>query len=490
MSTLHSASNDPLAAAPAPLAPSLIEIPADIDTPVSAYMKLCTGSSGFLLESSAHGQDVGRYSFIGLEPFDRVEIRGRCMRIISSTGEQEFTLDPADPLAPLRDYIAASSGSLPPGLPPMLGGAVGSFGYDCVRLFEQIPDSNPDDSGLADANLLIPRSVVEFDHVQRIVRIAAMPCEADGSQAEVDARARHYRELLRGPLPQDTDSDYGVASEAVESGFNESQFRNAVQQAREHIRQGDIFQVVLSRRMSGHTPARPFEIYRALRSINPSPYMFFLDFGEFQLVGSSPEELVSLVDRQARVMPIAGTRPLAGDEPANQALEEGLLLDQKECSEHMMLVDLGRNDLGRVCEYGSVEVQELMKVVRYSHVMHMVSRVGGKLAQGRDCFDLFGSVFPAGTLSGAPKIRAMQIIDELEPLRRGPYGGAVGYIGRDCRMDMCIAIRMVLLQQGRYTIQAGAGIVADSDPQREYEECTAKMAAMSQAISRAEEGIG
>jgi anthranilate synthase component 1 len=490
MSTLHFASKDPLAAAHLLLSPSLIEIPADLDTPVSAYMKLCTGSSGFLLESSSHGQDVGRYSFIGLAPFDRVEIRGRSMRILSSTGEQEFTLDSADPLAPLRDYIAASSGSLPEGLPPMLGGAVGSFGYDCVRLFEQIPDVNPDESGLADANLLIPRSVVEFDHVQRMMRIAAMPCEADGSQDEVDARARHYRELLRGPLPLDEDNDYNVSSEAVESGFSKSQYVAAVEQAREHIRKGDIFQVVLSRRLNGHTPARPFEIYRALRSINPSPYMFFLDFGEFQLVGSSPEELVSLAGRQARVMPIAGTRPLAADEPANQALEAGLLLDQKECSEHMMLVDLGRNDLGRVCEYGSVEVQELMKVVRYSHVMHMVSRVSGRLAEGRDCFELFGSVFPAGTLTGAPKIRAMQIIDELEPLRRGPYGGAVGYIGRDCRMDMCIAIRMVQLQQGRYTIQAGAGIVADSDPQREYEECTAKMQAMRQAISRAEEGIG
>ena len=306
----------------------------------------------------------------------------------------------------------------------------------------------------------------------------------------MDARARHYRELLRGPLPDEPKNAYDAASAAQENGFSQAQFLSAVETARQHIENGDIFQVVLSRRLSGHSSARPFEVYRALRSVNPSPYMFFLDFGEFQLVGSSPEELVSLEAGVARVMPIAGTRPLAADETANLALEAGLPLDEKEKAEHLMLVDLGRNDLGRVCEYGSVQVEELMKVVRYSHVMHMVSRVSGKLASGRDCFDLLASVFPAGTLSGAPKIRAMELIDELEPLRRGPYGGAVGYIGRDCRMDMCIAIRMVQMQQGRYTIQAGAGIVADSVPQREYEECSAKMEALRQAIRRAEEGIG
>ena len=490
MSTLPSANKAPGAAAYTKLSPSLIEIPADLDTPVSAYMKLCTGESGFLLESSAHGQGVGRFSFIGLAPFDRVEIRGRVMRIITATAEQSFELDPADPLAPLREFIEQSSGTLPAGLPPMLGGAVGSFGYDCVRLFEQIPDNNPDELDLADANLLIPRSVVEFDHVQRLVRIAVMPCEADSEQAEVDARARHYREQLRGPLPARDGDSYSAASTAIENGHSTNQYQASVERAKDYIRSGDVFQVVLSRRMSGHTPAQPLEIYRALRSINPSPYMFFLDFGKFQLVGSSPEELVSLENGLARVMPIAGTRPLAADEAANRVLEEELPLDEKERSEHVMLVDLGRNDLGRVCDYGSVTVDELMQVVRYSHVMHMVSRVSGRLAKGRDCFDLLASVFPAGTLSGAPKIRAMEIIDELEPLRRGPYGGAVGYIGRDCRMDMCIAIRMVLMQQGRYTIQAGAGIVADSLAEREYEECTAKMEALRQAIQRAEEGIG
>jgi len=490
MSTLHSADRLSGAQAPAALSPSLIEIPADLDTPVSAYMKLCGTETGFLLESSEHGQGVGRFSFIGLAPFDRVELRNRTMRIITATGEQSIELDPADPLAPLREFIEASSASLPQGLPPMLGGAVGNFGYDCVRLFENIPDSNPDELGLADANLLIPRSVVEFDHGRRLLRIAAMPCEADSDQTEVDARARHYRELLRGPLPAECSADYDAASEPTECGNSAQQFLETVERARQHIRQGDIFQVVLSRRMSGHTPAQPLDVYRALRSVNPSPYMFFLNFGDFQLIGSSPEELVSLENGVARVMPIAGTRPLAMDEVANIALEEGLPLDEKERSEHVMLVDLGRNDLGRVCEYGSVNVDELMSVKRYSHVMHMVSRVSGKLAAQRDCFELLASVFPAGTLSGAPKIRAMEIIDQLEALRRGPYGGAVGYIGRGCRMDMCIAIRMVLMQQGRYTIQAGAGIVADSVAEREYEECSAKMAALCQAIQRAEEGIG
>ena len=489
MSTLHSPDNGSAIAGPG-LAASLIDIPADLDTPVSAYMKLCGGDCGFLLESSEHGNGLGRYSFIGVAPFDRVEIRGREMRIISSTGESSFELDPADPLAPLRSFIAQSSSGLPEHVPPMLGGAVGSFGYDCVRLFEQIPDGNADELGLADANLLIPRTVVEFDHVLRRLRIAAMPCAADSSQAEVDARARDCRDRLRGPLPQDESLGYEVSSPAEEQGYADGQYISAVRQAKEYIAAGDIFQVVLSRRLAGHTPARPLDVYRALRSVNPSPYMFLLDFGDFQLVGSSPEELVSLEDGMARVMPIAGTRPLAGNEAGNAALEEELLADPKERSEHLMLVDLGRNDLGRVCEYGSVSVDELMQVRRYSHVMHMVSRVSGRLARQHDCFGLLASVFPAGTLSGAPKIRAMEIIDELEPLRRGPYGGAVGYIGRECRMDMCIAIRMVLMQQGRYMVQAGAGIVADSDPQREYEECSAKMAALLEAIRIAEEGIG
>ncbi|MCB1187706.1 anthranilate synthase component I family protein [bacterium] len=489
MSTLHSHDNRAVGAGQVP-ACSLIELPADLDTPVSAYMKLCGADGGFLLESSEHGRGLGRYSFIGLPPFDRVEIRGREMRISTSTGEEVHQLDPADPLAPLRRFIEQSSRSLPAGLPPMLGGAVGSFGYDCVRLFERIPDSNANENGLADANFLVPRSVVEFDHLTRRMRIAVMPCAADATQAEVDARARHYRAVLRGPLPVEEEQPYALSSPAQECGYAAGQYIQAVEQAKEHIAAGDIFQVVLSRRQSGHTPASALSIYRALRSVNPSPYMFLLDFGGFQLVGSSPEELVSLDEGVARVMPIAGTRPLAADEEGNLALEQELLADPKERSEHLMLVDLGRNDLGRVCEYGSVNVDELMEVRRYSHVMHLVSRVSGRLAKEQDCFKLLASAFPAGTLSGAPKIRAMELIDELEPFRRGAYGGAVGYIGRDCRMDMCIAIRMVHLQQGRYTVQAGAGIVADSVPQKEYEECSAKMAALLEAIRIAEEGIG
>ncbi|MCB1216969.1 anthranilate synthase component I family protein [bacterium] len=489
MSTLHSPGSPATAAGLAP-APCLIELPADLDTPVSAYMKLCAGECGFLLESSEHGQGLGRYSFIGLAPFDRVEIRGQRMRIITATGEEEHELDPADPLAPLRRFIEQSSAGLPDGLPPMLGGAVGSFGYDCVRLFERIPDSHASETGLADASFLVPRSVVEFDHLTRRMRIAAMPCLADSSQAEVDARAMHYRERLRGPLPQEESPAYAISSPAEEVGYAPGQYQQAVRQVLEHIAAGDIFQLVLSRRLSGLTSASALAIYRALRSVNPSPYMFLLDFGDHQLIGSSPEELVSLTEGVARVMPIAGTRPLASDEAANAAREQELRADPKECSEHLMLVDLARNDLGRVCEYGSVNVDELMAVRRYSHVMHMVSRVSGRLAARSDCFELLASAFPAGTLSGAPKLRAMELIDELEPFRRGAYGGAVGYIGRDCRMDMCIAIRMVQLQQGRYTLQAGAGIVADSDPQREYDECSAKMAALVEAIRLAEEGIG
>jgi anthranilate synthase component 1 len=380
-------------------------------------------------------------------------------------------------------------------LPYFFGGAVGYLGYDLVRFFEHLPDTADDDLGLPDLHLLITDTLIAYDHVRhRLLVVANVPVQPgsdldaayDTAVAQLDA----IQSRLRAPLPP-SPAPPGAPGGELTSNMPRAHFETVVQRAKEHVAAGDIFQGVLSQRLSRPTRAAPFCIYRALRRLNPSPYMFFLDLGgdpPIRLIGSSPEVLARLQGRQAEVRPIAGTRPRGEDEAADRALEADLLADPKERAEHVMLVDLGRNDLGRVCEFGSVEVPELFAIERYSHVIHIVSRVTGRLREEFDAYDLLRATFPAGTVSGAPKVRAMEIIEDLEGVRRGPYAGAVGYFGFNGTMDTCITIRTILMQGEMAYLQAGAGIVADSDPRREWEETRHKAQALGTAIEMAELG--
>lgn len=467
------------------------ELPADLETPVSAYLKLAGDGGGFLLESVERGEHIGRYSFIGIGPFARFEVRGNEATISTPDSARRIVLEDGDPLGALRQYFEDRPKLNLEGMPPIVGGGVGFFGYDIVRSFEKLPDGNPDELNLPEVMLLFPRTVVAFDHLLRTMRIIHIPLGSDAEAAYSNAEAEIDRVIaaLSAPLSTAALEASAFGDGEYKSNFSQGEFEAIVEQAKEHIRAGDIFQAVLSQRLLRDTGAQPMQIYRALRLLNPSPYMFYIDFDGQQLIGSSPEELVKLEGGIASVKPIAGTRPRGATHAEDLALEKELLADEKERAEHVMLVDLGRNDLGRVSEIGSVSVDEMFTIDRYSHVMHIVSSVSGRLAADNDCFDLLRAVFPAGTLSGAPKVRAMEIIDELENTRRGHYGGAVGYIGADGGMDLCIAIRTILMQGRRCVLQAGAGIVADSNPQREFEETLHKMGALKRAIEMAEEGL-
>jgi anthranilate synthase component 1 len=380
-------------------------------------------------------------------------------------------------------------------LPYFFGGAVGYLGYDMVRFFEHLPHTADDDLGLPDLHLLITDTLIAYDHVRHhLLVIANVPVQPgsdfDAAYDTAVERLDAIESRLRDPLPP-SPAPPGEPGGELTSNMPRAHFEAAVRRAKEHVAAGDIFQAVLSQRLSRPTRAAPFSIYRALRRLNPSPYMFFLDLGgdpPTRLIGSSPEVLARLQGRQAEVRPIAGTRPRGEDEAADRALEADLLADPKERAEHVMLVDLGRNDLGRVCEFGSVEVPELFAIERYSHVIHIVSRVTGRLREELDAYDLLRATFPAGTVSGAPKVRAMEIIEDLEGVRRGPYAGAVGYVGFNGTMDTCITIRTILMQGEMAYLQAGAGIVADSDPRREWEETRHKAQALGTAIEMAELG--
>ncbi len=438
------------------------EIPGDLLTPVSAFLALCGGSRrGFLLESVIGGERLARYSFLGRDPLFTLEARrdGLLEHDAASTRRVK-----ADLLTALRQRLGPAAAEVP-GLPRFTGGFVGYLAWDAVRLFERLPDRHGQ-AGDVLASFSLYRSLVAFDHVlQRLVLIAlAEP----GRRAAFD-EARATLDGLEADLSRGNVAAAGAAgAQVAEASLGDGQaYRAAVARAQEYIACGDIFQVVLSRQESLDCPCDPFDVYRALRMVNPSPYMYFLKDGRSAIAGASPEMLVRVEGRRAETRPIAGTRPRGATPAEDQALERELLADEKERAEHLMLVDLGRNDLGRVCRHGSVAVPELMQVERYSHVMHLVSSVTGELAEGRDALDALVATFPAGTLSGAPKIRAMEIIDELEPLGRGLYGGAVGYLDLRGNLDFCITIRTVLLREGRATLQAGAGIVADSDPARE-----------------------
>jgi anthranilate synthase component 1 len=486
------------------LIPVYRELPADLETPVSVYLKLCgQGSSNgrgpsFLLESVEKGEQLGRYSFIGVHPPMTVAAQGDQVTIGGAGGTVLETCQ-GDPLAVVKELMAHRTPVPSPGLPRFTGGVVGYFGYDLVRFMERLPTTARTDLHAPDAVLLFADNLVVFDHVRhKLIVSAYMRVEADLRAAYADAVARIDQIIgdLRKPLTPPPAAEL-PAGTPWQSNVTQAEYERRVLAAKEYIAAGDIFQVVLSQRLSRRTEADPFTIYRALRMLNPSPYMFFLDLqgvagvgGEpLRLIGSSPEMHVRLEEGMATLHPIAGTRWRGKSAEEDAALAADLLADPKERAEHVMLVDLGRNDLGRVCEYGSVTVPVMMSVERYSHVMHIVSDVRGRVRPDQDAFSLLRATFPAGTLSGAPKVRAMEIIEELEGVRRGVYAGAVGYIDYRGQMDTCIAIRTVVMQGQTCHLQAGGGIVADSDPTYEFNESMNKLKALAVAIEQAERGI-
>ena len=469
------------------LVPVYREIPGDLLTPVSAFLALAgQAESAFLLESVVGGERIARYSFLGRNPVSTLEVRGR--RLLERRNHEERTVE-EDLLSALRARVGRSHAEVP-GLPRFTGGAVGYLTYDAVRLFERLPERHPGEEPIASFSFY--RSLVAFDHVlQRLVLIAdAEPAsrrayeEAQSVLDGLEADLRAYRPATA--LRRAASCAPESAGEGAPLGDG-SVFRAAVAQAKEHIAAGDIFQVVLSRGRTVPARSDPFTVYRALRMVNPSPYMYFLKDGSSAIAGASPEMLVRVENREVETRPIAGTRRRGRSDEEDARLGEELLADAKERAEHVMLVDLGRNDLGRVCRFESVRVPEFMGLERYSHVIHIVSSVTGELRDDKDALDALVAAFPAGTLSGAPKIRAMEIIDELEPARRGLYGGALGYLDLRGNLDFCIAIRTLVFRSGQATIQAGAGIVADSDPEAEQRETEDKAGAMLAALRLAEE---
>jgi anthranilate synthase component I len=477
--------------------PVYADLMADFETPVSAYAKLKISGPAYLLESIEGGETVSRYSFIGCRPRkvfacfkDVTEIRepGRPAQRVPT---------PRDPLKLIEDEICGYKPVPVPGMPRFMGGAVGYLGYEYIhRLEPSVPEAERDDLGLPLIYFMLSDSLLMFDRAKQTLRLCVnahvRPSAEPGrvAAAAYDAAVaelhslydllKQPRELASSPLVEPPQI------EVPPSNFTRETFGKMVEDSKEYIRAGDIIQVVLAQRFAREFGKTPLDLYRALRTVNPSPYMFLLDTGDFSLVGASPEVHVRLTDSRVEIRPIAGTRRRGTSAPEDLALEKELLTDEKERAEHLMLVDLARNDISRVCSYGSVTVPEFMVVERYSHVMHIVSQVEGRLAPGRTAFDLMRATFPAGTVSGAPKIRAMQIIAEQEKLQRGPYAGALGYFSYDGNLDSCITLRTSLLKEGKVYIQAGAGIVADSVPAAEYQECINKASALLKAVAIAE----
>jgi anthranilate synthase component 1 len=447
-------------------------------TPVALFEALYHGESwAFLYESLESPEERGRYSFIGGRPFMRFQSLGKNIRLTAGGTVYDVQGDPFDVL---KRFV--TGGIRPPDVFPFSGGAVGTVAYDAVRLIENLPESHPEAASVPELDFIFPSELVVYDHLENIADIIVYAQEGGASKAgQIAEKLKIPVQASQVPSIQIPPDVQPIAVGSLDSSFSKEAFCRAVARARDYIRAGDAFQVVLSRKMSFPFLADPLDTYKRLRTTNPSPYMYFLRLGERHVLGSSPEILVKLEGRTVCSRPLAGTRPRGKTEEEDRALEAELVRDEKEKAEHVMLVDLARNDLGRVCEYGSVRPSGLFEVERYSKVMHLVSNVEGTLQQGRDAFDVFRACFPAGTVSGAPKVRAMEIIDELEPDARGPYAGAIGYFGYSGDMDMCIAIRMLTMQNGRATVQAGAGIVADSDPEKEYMESLNKARAVLDA---------
>lgn len=454
---------------------------ADFLTPVSAFLKLEKDRPyAFLLESVEGGETVARYSFLGCDPF-------LVCRYRKDQPAAEF-------MQTLRSTLERFKSVTIPNLPPFTGGAVGYFGYDMVRTIEDIPDTGRDDLGVDDAVLMFYRTVLAFDHLRHQIHIISnllvdeSKDSLDQQYAQASAEILRIESLLRAPMEPPV-STLSAEELQVRSNFEKSDYLNAVTRAKEYIAAGDIFQVVLAQRFEVDLKTSPFEIYRALRIVNPSPYMYFLKMPEAAIVGSSPEMLVRIQGDDVAYRPIAGTRPRGANDAEDEQLAQELKADEKERAEHIMLVDLGRNDLGRVCRYGTVRVEDLMFIERYSHVMHLVSSLRGQLPGNIDRLDTMMACFPAGTVSGAPKVRAMEIIDELEPTRRGVYSGAIMYLDFSNNLDSCIAIRTLVVKGNKGYIQAGGGIVADSTPENEYMETVNKSRALLRAIQLAQRGF-
>ena len=466
--------------------------PADLLTPVSAYLRIAQGARySFLLESVEGNEKIARYSFAGANPEEIFRyVSGACVM----ESPDRLVWEERDPVSFLRERIERFHPVRVPGLPPLVAGAIGYFSYDMVRLIERLPKRLRDEIGLYDAQLMFYNGLIAFDHVQHriwIVRNVFTSGSGGSLRAKYNAairEIRRVRKLLEQPVAAErprTEKPGKGRKLKVRSNFRPSEYRDAVRKAKRYIRAGDIFQVVLSQRFSAKTKANPFEIYRELRALNPSPYPFFLQMNDVAIVGTSPEMLVKVQGRDVFYRPIAGTQPRGKDEAEDQRLEKELLASEKERAEHIMLVDLGRNDLGRVCDYGTVKVEQLMNVERFSHVMHIVSTLRGRLREDVDALDALMACFPAGTVSGAPKVRAMEIIEELEPTRRGIYAGGVLYMDFAGNLDSCIALRTMVVKNGVAYVQAGGGIVADSTSEGEYQESVNKSRALLTALESA-----
>ena len=472
------------------LVPVFRTVTADLETPVSAFLRMANEEpEAFLLESVEGGEHVGRYTFIGLAPYKKMVARGRLIEVYEGKKRRKFE---GDIFEELKLALSGHTPARLTGLPPFTAGAVGFFAYDVVRLIEKLPELAKDELKVPDACLMFFDQVVAFDHVKKeILLIATADIKRGGSYEQAEKRLDKMEKRLARALPESAVSRREVKGTLkMKPRTSKPAFLQAVERVKEYIASGDVFQCVLSQRFDCEPGVPAFEVYRSLRIVNPSPYMYFLRFGDGgqHIVGSSPELLVRVHGRRVEYRPIAGTRKRSADEVEDRALEADLRADEKEVAEHIMLVDLGRNDVGRVSEFGSVRVKDLMFVERYSHVMHLVSAIEGRLKPELNAIDAFKACFPAGTLSGAPKIRAMEIIEELEPTRRGVYGGSVFYADFSGNLDSCIAIRTLYMDGKRGYVQAGAGIVADSVPESEFAECGNKAAAVVRAVERARKG--
>jgi anthranilate synthase component 1 len=476
----------------ATLVPVVKSVAADLLTPVSAFLAIAADEpDAFLLESVERGEQIGRYTFLGARPYMQVRADGGDISVRRGKHTEKRR---GSAIQVIKELLRQHRPAVVPGLPPFTAGAVGYFAYDAVRQLENIGERAKDDLSLPDCVLMFFDRLLAFDHLRHQIHIIATADVSRESPRRAYDRAAAdiailEKKLAAGLRPAHWHRNSRVNGKLkIHAGTGRQRFVASVEQAKEYIAAGDIFQVVLSQRLDFAPSVAPFDVYRALRTVNPSPYLYFLRMGDMHVLGSSPEMLVRVTGRKLEYRPIAGTHPRGRDEAEDQRLEQQMLHDEKERAEHVMLVDLGRNDLGRVSEYGSVKVKDLMYVERYSHVMHIVSALESRLRGDLDALDAFAACFPAGTLSGAPKVRAMQIIEELEPTRRGVYGGAVLYADFDGNLDSCIAIRTMFMQGKKAYLQAGAGIVADSDPAREFEECMNKARAVLRAVEAARGG--
>jgi anthranilate synthase component 1 len=476
------------------LIPVYRDILTDFETPLSAFTKIDKSNYSFLLESVEGGERLARYSILGSDPSLIFSSKSGKVTLTEGRISSSF-ISKTDPIDDLKKVLNRYKFVEVEGLPRFSGGLVGFFGYDMVRFIEKIPAKNPDDLNLPDCVFMLTDTLLIFDHVDHKIKVISNVHVEGDPALEYDKAVKKIEKIigrLKGPMPK---TDYAISSkkrphpDLLKSNVTKAQFEAMVKKAKKYIKDGDIIQVVPSQRLKLAIDCHPFQIYRALRSINPSPYMYYLKLNDFFLVGSSPEIMVRCEDGLAEVRPIAGTRPRGSSDKEDELLIKDLLADPKERAEHIMLVDLGRNDIGRVCEFKTIKVSELMTIEKYSHVMHIVSDVSGRLKKGKDSFDLFRATFPAGTVTGAPKVRAMEIIEELENVRRGPYAGSVGYFSFSGNLDTCITIRTVVIKGKAAYIQAGGGVVADSRPEKEYQETLNKAKALLKAIDMAEKGL-